>query len=358
MGLKILHTADWHMDSPFAQFTPEQQDFLMRQQRKIPGMIAELVRRENCDLVLISGDIFDSATSRRSVGIVREALKECGVPVMIAPGNHDYITTGSPWLEESWPENVHIFTEGLSSIALPQLNCRIYGAGYRSAECPGLLENFRAEGLERYQLAVLHSDPMRMHSPYCPVTAAQVRDSGLNYLALGHIHKAGAFRTPRTLCGWPGAPMGRGYDETREKGVYIVALEEKAEIRFVPLDTVRFHDLEVNLDSQSLEEVLPPADNDHFYRVTLTGSGGDTLRQLRERYRGMPNLEFIDHREEKADLWERAGEDTLEGIYFRVLREKLEQVDENGEKWTEEARAIQLAAEISYKILEGKEVVL
>jgi AraC-like DNA-binding protein len=180
MGLKILHTADWHMDSPFAQFTPEQQDFLMRQQRKIPGMIAELVRRENCDLVLISGDVFDSATSRKCVGIVREALKECGVPVMIAPGNHDYITTGSPWLEEGWPENVHIFTEGLSSIALPQLNCRIYGAGYRSAECLGLLENFRAEGLERYQLAVLHSDPMRMHSPYCPVTAAQVRDAAFS----------------------------------------------------------------------------------------------------------------------------------------------------------------------------------
>ena len=30
MGLKILHTADWHMDSPFAQFSPEQRELLMK----------------------------------------------------------------------------------------------------------------------------------------------------------------------------------------------------------------------------------------------------------------------------------------------------------------------------------------
>ncbi len=352
MGLKILHTADWHMDSPFAQFRPEQQDYLMRQQRKLPGKIAEIVRRENCDLVLISGDIFESATCRKSAGIVKDALKECGVPVLIAPGNHDYLTTGSPWLEEIWPENVYIFTAGLSSVALPQLNCRVYGAGYRTAECPPLLEEFRADGLEQYQLCVLHSDPMRMKSPYCPVTAAQVRDSGLHYLALGHIHKSGSFRTPGTLCGWPGTPMGRGFDETRDKGVYIVELEERAEIRFVPLDTPRFYELEVDTDKQSLEDVLPAVDNEDFYRVTLTGSGGEPLWRLKEDYQGMPNLEFIDQREEKADLWERSGEDTLEGTYFRLLREKMELAEEA------EAQKIRMAAEISKKILEGKEVAL
>ena len=92
-------------------------------------------------------------------------------------------------------------------------------------------------------MAVLHADPMRLQSPYCPVTTAQVRDSGLQYLALGHIHKAGSFHTAGTLCGWPGTPMGRGYDETREKGVYIVELEERPKLRFVPLNTVRFFDL-------------------------------------------------------------------------------------------------------------------
>ncbi len=193
---------------------------------------------------------------------------------------------------------------------------------------------------------------MRLRSPYCPVTTAQVRDSGLDYLALGHIHKAGSFRTPRTLCGWPGAPMGRGYDETREKGVYIVELGDRAEQRFVPLDTPEFYDLEANMGVQSLEELLPPAENGHFYRITLTGSDGEPLWALKRRYGHLKNLEFVDRRENKRDLWERADEDTLEGIYFRLLREKQASAD------PELARCVALAAEISQKILEGREVAL
>ena len=144
MGLKILHTADWHLDSPFARFSPEQQEFLMGAQRRIPWQISDKVRSEGCDLVLISGDIFDNPVTRKSVPIVREALKACGVPVIIAPGNHDYIASGSPWLEETWPDNVHIFTGELTNIVFPELDCRIYGAAYRAAECPGLLEIGRA----------------------------------------------------------------------------------------------------------------------------------------------------------------------------------------------------------------------
>ena len=352
MGLKILHSADWHLDSPFAGFTPEQQNYLKREQKKIPGKIADLCRREGCDLVLLSGDIIDSPSCRESVPLVREALANCGVPVFIAPGNHDYLTTGSPWLEENWPENVFIFTAGLSSVALPQLNCRVYGAGYRSMDCPGLLEGFSVLGEEQYHLAVLHGDPKRSNSPYCPITTAQVRDSGLHYLALGHIHKGDAFRASDTLCAWPGAPMGRGYDETGEKGVYIVELEQQAEIRFVPLDTPRFFEMEVDTDTQSPEDVLPATDNGSFYRVILTGSGGEDLAQLKERFGGLPNLEWIDRREAKADPWERIGEDTLEGNYFRLLREKMDQSE------GEAAEKIALAAELSLKILMGKEVAL
>ena len=352
MGLRILHSADWHMGSPFSSFPPGQREYLKKEQQKVPGKIAELVRRENCDLVLLSGDIFDEPLCPKSRSVVREALRECGVPVLIAPGNHDYLTTGSPWLEESWPENVHIFSDGISSVVLPELDCRIYGAGYRQAEAPGLLENFRAEGTERYQLAVLHGDPMRLQSPYCPVTMAQIRDSGLDYLALGHIHKAGTVSTPDTLCGWPGTPMGRGYDETREKGLYIVELEDRPKLRFVPLDTPRFFDLEADMDCQGLEELLPPADSANFYRVTLTGGLGEAWEQLRLRYREIANLEIIDRREKKTDLWAAAGEDTLEGTYFRILRDRLAQAGE------EEGELIRLAAEISRKILGGKEVEL
>lgn len=347
MGLRVLHTADWHMDSPFSGFSPERRAWLKSEQRKLPGKIAGLVRRENCDLVLISGDVFDSPDARESVPLVRQALADCAVPVFIAPGNHDYLSSTSPWLREVWPENVHIFAPGLTWVDLPRLDCRVYGAGYRGMESPGLLENFRAAGEARYQLMVLHGDPQRAQSPYCPVTGAQVRASGLTYLALGHIHKSGSFSAGDTLCGWPGCPMGRGYDETGEKGAYIVDIDGTASIRFVPLDTPRFFDLEGA--DEDLENILPPAESQDFFRVTLTGSGEDSLEDWKAR---LSHLEIIDRRQKQEDLWSRAGEDTLEGIYFRLLRQKLEQADPAG------VESILLAAEISRKILDGREVAL
>ena len=50
MGLKILHSADWHLDTPFTGFSGDQQAYLKAQLRQIPEKAADLCRRESCDL--------------------------------------------------------------------------------------------------------------------------------------------------------------------------------------------------------------------------------------------------------------------------------------------------------------------
>lgn len=348
MGLRILHSADWHLGSAFRGFDREQQRLLKEAQRLLPGKVADLCRREDCDLVLLAGDLFDVPPAKDWVDLLKAALADCRVPVFISPGNHDFCAPGSPWLEEVWPENVYIFTGGLESVTLKDLDCRIYGAGYTSMDCAPLLEGFRAAGEERYRIGLFHGDPIQLRSPYCPVTAAQVRDSGLDYLALGHVHKSGAFRAGRTLCGWPGCSMGRGYDETGETGIYLVDLEADVKIRKLLLHTPRFYDLTVNTDEQTLEALLPGSGSDDFYRLTLTGSA-DVDENLLAKF---PNLELRDQRRKERDIWCCAGEDTLEGTYFRILREALEGAEEA------DAARIQQAAAISRKILEGREVAL
>ncbi len=354
MGLKILHTADWHLDSPFRGFDPEQRALLRKAQREIPGKITDLCLREDCDMILLAGDVFDVTPSRDMVELVKRELARCGVPVLISPGNHDFCGQGSPWLEESWPENVFVFTGGLESVTIAGLDCRIYGAAFQSMDCPGLLKDFQAEGEETYKIAVLHGDPAQKHSPYNPITAAQVRNSGLQYLALGHIHKAGAFQGGDTLCAWPGCPMGRGWDETGEKGVCIVTLEDTVSIHAVSLDTLRFHEVEVEAGDNAaaaVEAALPGLAGQDFYRISLTGWGNVELERLRERFSAFPNLEILDRTEDPLSIWEDAGEDSLEGIYFRMLRSAMEEDPEN-------AQRIRLAAEISRKLLSGKEVTL
>lgn len=351
--IKILHSADWHLDSPLSAREEELRAALLA----IPEKIADLVRREHCDLVLLAGDLFDGIPSRETVDAVHRALEDMAVPVFISPGNHDYLRPDSPWLCHIWPENVHIFTQNaMNSVSLPGLDCRVSGAGFAGMDCPALLEGFRPEGPERWHLAVLHGDPQTHNSPYCPISQDQIRDSGLHYLALGHIHKTGALRVGETLCAWPGCPMGRGYDETGEKGVYIVTLGDTVEAVFRPLDTTRFYDLTVeagNDPTEALNGLLPSVGSNDYYRVTLTGECPSVdVPGLLEAFSRFPHLVLRDRTVPPVDLWISAGDDTLEGVFFRLLQNGLE--DQNPDT----QRQIRLAAKLCRKLLDGQEVAL
>ena len=350
--MKILHAADLHLDTPFTGRSEEAVSQLKKALANVPQQIAELCITLGCDLLLLSGDLFDGPVGAESLQALQSALEQVAVPTFISPGNHDFCSPDSPWLTESWPENVHIFTKpAMESVALPQLDCRIYGAGFTAMDCPSLLDHFRAEGSESYHIAVLHGDPVQKNAPYNPVTQAQVAASGLDYLALGHIHKAGQFLAGQTLCAWPGCPMGRGNDETGEKGVYLVTVTDRVRADFIPLDTPRFFDLETEVFSdpeEAVRAVLPPIGNSHFYRVTLTGEcqpfDMDSLS-----FPAFPNLQLRDHTTAPTDLWSSIGEDSLEGMYFGMLRDALQSKDEE---------IVLLAAKISRRILDGREVAL
>lgn len=353
--MKVLHSADWHLDSPITGRTREQTDFLRGELLRLPEKVIRKAKEESCDLVLLSGDLFDGAYSRRSLDALRFALEDGAMPVFIAPGNHDPMGSTSAWAAESWPGNVHIFSrEAIDSVSLEELDCRIYGAAFENAFAPSLLEGFRAEQKERYAIGVLHGDPTRADSPYCPVSAPQAAGSGLDYLALGHIHKRGEFFAGRTLCAWPGCPMGRGYDETGEKGVLIAELGEAVSCRFLPLDTPRFFDLECPAGENpfaALAACLPPVGNKNFYRISFTGESENVdLDGLLAAYCAFPNLELRDRTVLPLDIWGNAGEDTLEGIYFGLLKASMEDQDEKT------AERIALAAKISRRILSGQEV--
>lgn len=346
--IKILHSADWHLGSPLLQ-----QDSARQALMAVPEKIAALCKQENCDMMLLSGDLFDGPCSADAVRSLRRTLADVGVPVFIAPGNHDFVGADSPWLSELWPENVHIFTHPvIESYPVEALDCCVYGAGFTSMDCPGLLGDFTPQHTQRYAIGVLHADPTQVNSPYCPITTEEVKQSGLDYLAVGHIHKGDSFRAGKTLCAWPGCPMGRGYDETGEKGVLIVTVDDTVTTRFVPLDVPRFHDLSLPADTP-LSTVLPPVGNQDFYRITLTGPSEPLdLEAIAAEYAAFPNLTLRDKTTPPLDIWGTAGNDTLEGLYFQLLRDAAESNDPQLQS------TARLAARISRQILDGQEVVL
>lgn len=355
--MKILHSADWHLDAPMSGHSEEETARLRKELRKIPEKIAKLCKAENCDLLILAGDLFDGPYTKESLTAVRTALEGVQIPVVITPGNHDFCGGDSPYLTEEWPKNVHIFTKPeIESFDLPDLDCTIYGAGYTAMDCPALLKHFRAETQARWAIGVLHGDAAVASSPYCPVTKAQVLESGLDYLAMGHIHKHGGFRAGDTLCAWPGCPMGHGYDELGAKGVLLTVLNDAVTTSFIPLDTPRFYDEEIEAGDDAVAAVaslLPSIDSSDFYRITLTGySAGVNLDEISAQFPHIPNLILRDETRPEMDLWSDLGSDTLEGMYFGLLHDKVQ-----SESAVLSNRA-KLAARISRQILDGQEVKL
>lgn len=308
-------------------------------------------------MMFLAGDIFDGPYTREGYEAVYRALERVRIPVFISPGNHDPYRDGSPWTRERWPGNVYLFKYSeLTSYRIRELDCRVYGAAFTSDECPGLLEDFRAECDERYALLCLHGDPTAITSPYCPVTAVQIREAGLDYAALGHIHAPGRFDAGAGMCAWPGTPMGKGFDEIGLRGVLVTTIDDVAQMRFLPLEVPRFfeHTVAAGDDpAAAVQSLLPPAGTSDFIRIHLTGEvrPGATDR-LDRQFADYPNLTIFDETIPTPDLWEHAGEDSLTGMFFRILQDAALESD------PATAERLELAARIGRRILDGREVEL
>ena len=97
---------------------------------------------------------------------------------------------------------------------------------------------------------------------------------------------------------------------------------------------------------QALEACLPAVPSADFYRVKLTLRDKKEAETLRARFAHIPHLQLLAE-EAEGDLWQDAGEDTLLGVYFSLLKQAA----------GEDPRAA-LTAEISRKLLAGREVTL
>ncbi len=326
--VSFLHAADLHLDSPFRALPPEQAAVRRREQRQLLDELARLVARRKCDLVLLAGDVLDGAAARpETVEALRRCLEACRVPVFLAPGNHDCFVPGSPYAAGSWPGNVRIFTgEQPRSVALEELGVRVWGAAFRGPEAPPLLAGFTAPREELLQLMVLHGDASGAPGPYNPVSRAEIAASGLDYLALGHVHTAsGLLRAGATAYAWPGCAMGRGFDETGPKGVYVGRLEKGGcRLEFVPLPGRQYHALAVEAGDDPAAAVLaalPPDAARDCFRIRLTGAcPPPDLAAVRAALEGRCwSLELRDETVLPRDVWARRGEDSLTGAFLDAL---------------------------------------
>ena len=350
---KFIHAADFHLDSAFGALSARQAAARRRESREALLRLANYVNRHDIALVLLAGDLFDSGSVFRETGEqLAQALGQMDAKVFIAPGNHDWYGAGSPWQTVEWPENVHIFKEDfLTAAEVPELGVTVHGAAFRGAErAEGFLTGFRAPQDGRLHFGLLHGEVDPADSRYAPVRKSEIAESGLTYLALGHIHKRMEPQTfGTTLCAWPGCIEGHGFDELGEKGFYegTVDNEGRIDLTFVPFARRRYEILEVDVTGKdpraALEAALPQETAAHLYRILLTGEtdeGGVDAAVLTEALADrFYALEIRDRTRMAEDIWKRAEEDSLRGLFLRELRAKWNAAETDEERDTVTAAA-------------------
>ena len=339
--MRVLHAADFHLDSAFRGLSAEKARERRRESRDLLERLANCANDRQADLVLLAGDLLDGAHAyRETLEQMVQALGRIRCPVVIAPGNHDPYWSGSPYCRMSWPENVHLFTTAaVEALELP--GCTVYGAAFTAEEQPeSLLAGFSAPRDGGIHLMCLHGDVNP--GPYNPITREEIAASGLDYLALGHVHQRSSLqRLGDTWYAYPGCPEGRGFDELGEKGALLLEVEPgKVTAEFVPLCRRRYEIVTVDVTGrdprEAMEQAVEAFSGGDILRVVFTGETGQEgvgLPALETAFaHRFYSLELQDRTVVGEDIWRRAGEDTLRGLFLRQLRQRYDAAGSEAER--------------------------
>lgn len=348
--MKILHTGDIHLDSPFTGVSPADAENAKRELRRTFSQMMHYAAENDIDMVLIAGDVFDcSFATPDTARVMARELEDVRIPVVIAPGNHDPYTENSIWKKKAFPKNVHIFTKSeLTCFTFESLGARVYGAAFTDANmknCP--LDGKRAEDDGKINLLLVHGDTTDPFSNKCPVTASAISAFGADYTALGHIHNPAAANAALSAKGvnaaYCGCPQGRDFGECGVKGAYVVTIDESGVSKeFVPFSGKVYTAVTVTLDrAETMEDVISEVraavsaestNESTLLRVILKGEVSPDLVILCDEAEkacgeGLYRIEVIDETVPFLSASELREDKSIRGEVFRLLSPKMESED-------------------------------
>ncbi len=331
-----MHTSDWHVGRTFhGHSTLAALDEVLRE-------LAALVRERAIDVVLVAGDVFDSAVPSRDsyelLGRALSAIREAGATVILSSGNHDSATRLGFQSEFAAFGGVHVLakTEQLDrpvTLVDEHGPVHIYGIPYLEPALvrglyPGAPLRTHAQVLDfamdrvRADLAARGGRSIVMSHCFAvdvgagtvgadrsDVSDDVVRDitaggldlvplstfDGPDYVALGHIHGRS---TLSERARYSGAPLHFSFSEAgKPRGGWLVELGADG------LESVEWLELPVprrlSILTGTLDELMTDAAHEHaeqdwvFAVLTDQSRPLDAMRTLQTRFRWCATL---DHR--------------------------------------------------------------
>jgi DNA repair exonuclease SbcCD nuclease subunit len=333
--MKIVHSADLHLDSPLRglkEYEGAPLSEVRAATRSALGALVDLCLRQEAKLLLIAGDLYDGDFRDYSTALFfteqMARLRAGGTRVVWLRGNHDAANRITRHLRTA--EHVtELSHESPASVVFEDLGVALHGQGYAARDVhENLARGYPEPNSGLLNIGLLHTalDGREGHAPYAPCTVAELKAKGYDYWALGHVHQREVLSEQPWIV-FPGNLQGRHIRETGPKGVTVVEVENDRIVSVQPhtLDQVRWELAEVDVTgAQSLSDVLDAATREMSKR---RGEAEDRVLAMRVRLIGMTEVHgIISRRQERIDGELRAhavdqGDIYLERVQFSTVSE-------------------------------------
>jgi DNA repair exonuclease SbcCD nuclease subunit len=375
--VRFIHTSDVHLDTSFSGsgFPSRLGD---RKREAIRGTfrnVLEEARTGGVDFILIAGDLFEAErVTPDTVEFLKQQFSSLDpIPIFISPGNHDPFTNGSPYKEESWPRNVHIFDrEEFQPVELSSLGIRVMGFGFTHAQIEDrIFQKLNALPGDLTNIVLAHGSDLSGvptgKARHAPFGVEEIAGKNIAYCALGHYHQQHSISNQfdAAQIWYAGIPEGRGWDEEGPCGYILGEIIDgalKVESRVCSQYTL--NSLTIDCDSFLTREQIVEAILQHqgtlfdpktILRIRLAGSVDPKLdlsiSELEERLAGgVLFIQFIDQTHPALDFESIAQEKTLRGRFVRILNDRISAASQEERETLERARLYGVQA------LSGREV--
>lgn len=381
MSIKFLHTADLHLGSRMRSLGQAAPDFQEALIQSFDNLLLEAAAL-GVDFFLIAGDFLEMAEIEdRELNRICDLLaRERSFPLLLAAGNHDYYSPASPYATV-FPEipRVYVFpAEKIVRLDFPDRDTSVWGISFSSLYQETMLlpdvgseatvlvydgidfveQELEPDSALTNKIGLVHGEYLagsKAEGSYNPLPAQQIKQSRLDYLAMGHIHKASELPAAdhldrrTTLAMYPGSPQGLSFNESGPRHALIVELDnsELKSVSALPSASRMFLEICSELDStQADQEIIeqivaqaqaldPTSYKRHSYKIRLRGEAPPALSAarlaagLREQIGYVSLLDELHPAENVEELGE---EQTLRGLFVRKILQDLTTLDMEAER--------------------------
>lgn len=276
--MKIIHTADLHLDS--AMKTNLSKEKAKTRKNEILNTFERMVdyaKNNDVSAILIAGDLFDTKTvTVKTRDIIKRCIEENpGIDFLYLKGNHDNEVI---LYDEEIPSNLKFFNENWISYEYGDVVITGAHLSGRSNLYDSLLLD---KG--KINIVTLHGQEQKYvgKDKTETVNLPLLKDKYIDYLALGHIHSYKEDKLDsRGIWVYSGCIDGRGYDECGEKGFSLITVEDgELSHEFIPFMSRLINEIRVDIKGcettsdvdRLISEKLYECSLDSLVKVVLTG---------------------------------------------------------------------------------------